>query len=134
MSSDLDAKVARILDGTIATLRYEVAGNRLRSNYTDQRQLTSACQLDVAVEPPHPQKMDDRTSAGYDLQVLMLQKWTRRSRRVLSRGDALARSGAGGVFGAVTGTDAVLRQSTGPAPTIAERDVGNSRTPAVSSG
>ena len=65
----------------------------------------------------------------YGPQVLMrLQNGLAIPGRVLSRGDALARSGAGGATSRRSaGTDAVIAPvAPVPAPTIAESDVGNS--------
>ncbi len=125
---DLDAGVARILDETIATLRHEGA-EIVSVELPDQRQLTSACQLVLAVEAAafHKRWMIERPQ-DYGAQVLMrlqnglavpavsyleAMRW---------RGPALA-----AYLAAVTGTDAVLAPvGPVPAPTIAESDVGNS--------
>jgi aspartyl-tRNA(Asn)/glutamyl-tRNA(Gln) amidotransferase subunit A len=125
---DLDAEVARILDETIATLRHESA-EIVSVELPDQRQLTAACQLVLAVEAAafHKRWMIERPQ-DYGAQVLMrlqnglavpavsyleAMRW---------RGPALA-----AYLAAVTGTDAVLAPvGPVPAPTIAESDVGNS--------
>jgi aspartyl-tRNA(Asn)/glutamyl-tRNA(Gln) amidotransferase subunit A len=125
---DLDAEVARILDETIATLKREGA-NVVQVELPDQRQLTAAAQLIVAVEAAafHKRWLIER-SQDYGPQVLM------RLQNALAipgvtyleamrwRGAALAAHMA-----AVAGVDAVITPvSPVPAPTIAESDVGNS--------
>lgn len=125
---DLDADVARVLDDTIATLKREGA-DVVSVELPDQRQLTAASQIVLAVEAAgfHFAWMKERPQ-DYGPQVLMrLQnglaipaitylealRW---------RGPALAAFNA-----ATAGLDAVLAPvSPVPAPTIAESDVGNS--------
>jgi len=125
---DLDSDVARVLDETIATLKREGA-EIVSVELPDQRQLTSASQLVLAVEAAafHKRWMIERPQ-DYGPQVLMrlqnglaipgvsyleAMRW---------RGPALA-----AYMAAVTGTDAVLVPvAPVPAPTIAESDVGNS--------
>jgi aspartyl-tRNA(Asn)/glutamyl-tRNA(Gln) amidotransferase subunit A len=123
---DLDAEVASALDATIAVLRREGA-NIVTVELPDQRQLSSAAQLVLAVEAAafHKRWMIERTQE-YGPQVLMrlqnglaipaisyleAMRW---------RGPALA-----AYLAAVKGVDAVLAPvSPVPAPTIAESDVG----------
>ncbi|WP_031334932.1 amidase, partial [Rhodopseudomonas sp. B29] len=125
---DLDADVARVLDDTIATLKREGA-EVVKVELPDQRQLTAASQIVLAVEAAgfHFAWMKERPQ-DYGPQVLMrLQnglaipaitylealRW---------RGPALAAFNE-----ATAGLDAVLAPvSPVPAPTIAESDVGNS--------
>ena len=95
---DLDAEVARVLDETIADLKKKGA-EIVKVELPDQRQLTAACQFVLATEAAafHKRWMIERPQ-DYGAQVLMrLQNGLADSRRVLSRGDALARSGAGGL-------------------------------------
>ena len=95
---DLDPEVARVLDETIATLKKEGA-EIVKVELPDQRQLTAACQFVLATEAAafHKRWMIERPQ-DYGAQVLMrLQNGLAIPGRVLSRGDALARSGAGGV-------------------------------------
>jgi aspartyl-tRNA(Asn)/glutamyl-tRNA(Gln) amidotransferase subunit A len=125
---DLDAEVAKILDETIAVLKREGA-NVIAVELPDQRQLTAACQLVLAVEAAsfHKRWLIERPG-DYGPQVLMrlqnglaipgvsyleAMRW---------RGPALAAFNA-----AVAGVDAVIAPvAPVPAPTIAESDVGNS--------
>src|SRR6202161_113719 len=125
---DLDSEVAGILEATIGVLKREGA-NVVRVELPDQRQLTAACQLVLAVEAAafHKRWMIERPQ-DYGPQVLMrlqnglaipavtyleAMRW---------RGPALAAH-----LAAVTGTDAVIAPvSPVPAPTIAESDVGSS--------
>ncbi|MGX7741665.1 amidase [Rhodopseudomonas parapalustris] len=125
---DLDAEVARVLDDTKAALVRE--GVRVvEVELPDQRQLSAAAQLVLAVEAAgfHGQWMRERPQ-DYGPQVLM------RLQNALAipavtyleamrwRGVALAEFVA-----AVAGVDAVLAPvSPVPAPTIADSDVGNS--------
>ena len=95
---DLDAEVARILDETIATLK--TRGRRDRQGRT-AGPAPAHRRLPVRARGRSrrlPQAMDDRAAAG--LRPAGPDAAAERacdSRRVLSRGDALARSGAGGV-------------------------------------
>jgi aspartyl-tRNA(Asn)/glutamyl-tRNA(Gln) amidotransferase subunit A len=125
---DLDSEVARILDGTLAVLKREGV-KIVQVDLPDQRQLTAACQLVLAVEAAafHKRWMIER-SQDYGPQVLMrlqnglaipgvsyleAMRW---------RGPALAAH-----LAAVTGVDAVVAPvAPVAAPTIAESDVGNS--------
>ena len=125
---DLDPEVAGILDETIAVFRKEGA-EIVKVELPDQRQLTAACQLVLAVEAAafHKRWMIERPQ-DYGPQVLMrlqnglaipaisyleAMRW---------RGPALA-----GYLAAVAGTDAVIAPvAPVPAPTLAESDVGNS--------
>jgi aspartyl-tRNA(Asn)/glutamyl-tRNA(Gln) amidotransferase subunit A len=124
---DLDSEVARVLDATVATLKGE--GVRIvQVELPDQRQLTAACQLVLAVEAAafHKRWMIERPQ-DYGPQVLM------RLQNALAipavsylealrwRGPALAAHDA-----ATAGVDAVLAPvAPVAAPTIAESDVGN---------
>ncbi|MEO6841510.1 MAG: amidase [Bradyrhizobium sp.] len=123
---DLDAEVARVLDETVATLKREGA-EIVKVELTDQRQLSSASQLVLAVEAAafHKRWMIERLE-DYGPQVRMrlenglavpavsyleAMRW---------RGPALSAHNA-----AVAGVDAVIAPvSPVPAPTIAESDVG----------
>ena len=125
---DLDADVARILDQTIAILKREGA-EIMQVELPDQRQLSAACQLLLAVEAAafHKRWLIERPQ-DYSPQVLMrlqnglaipgvtyleTMRW---------RGPALAAHVA-----ATSKVDAVLAPvAPMPAPTIAESDVGNS--------
>ena len=125
---DLDAEVARILDETIAVLKREGA-HIVQVELPDQRQLTAACQLVLAVEAAafHKRWMIERPQ-DYGPQVLMrlqnglaipgvsyleAMRW---------RGPALSAH-----LAAVAGVDAVIAPvAPVAAPTIAESDVGNS--------
>jgi aspartyl-tRNA(Asn)/glutamyl-tRNA(Gln) amidotransferase subunit A len=125
---DLDPEVARILDQTIATLKREGA-NIVQVELPDQRQLTAAAQLIVAVEAAsfHKRWLIERPQ-DYGPQVLMrLQNGLAISgvsylEAMRWRGPALSAHMA-----ATAGVDAVITPvSPVPAPTIAESDVGNS--------
>ena len=125
---DLDPEVARILDETMAVLKREGA-EIVQVELPDQRQLTAACQLVLAVEAAafHKRWMIERPQ-DYGPQVLMrlqnglaipgvsyleVMRW---------RGPALA-----AYLAAVAGVDAVIAPvAPVAAPTIAESDVGNS--------
>jgi aspartyl-tRNA(Asn)/glutamyl-tRNA(Gln) amidotransferase subunit A len=125
---DLDAEVASALDATIATFKREGA-TIIKVDLPDQRQLTGASQLVLAVEAAafHKRWMIERAQ-DYGPQVLMrLQNGlaipaVTYLEALRWRGSALAAHRA-----AVTGTDAVIAPvSPVPAPTIAESDVGSS--------
>src|SRR5450756_518414 len=125
---DLDPEVARILDETIAVFKREGA-NVVAVELPDQRQLTAACQLVLAVEAAalHKRWLIERPD-DYGPQVLMrlqnglaipgvsyleAMRW---------RGPALAAH-----LASVAGVDAVIAPvAPVAAPTIAESDVGNS--------
>jgi aspartyl-tRNA(Asn)/glutamyl-tRNA(Gln) amidotransferase subunit A len=125
---DLDSEVARILDETIAVLRQEGA-DIVKVELPDQRQLSAASQLIIAVEAAafHKRWMIERPQ-DYGPQVLMrlqnglaipgvsyleAMRW---------RGPALSAH-----LAAVAGVDAVIAPvAPVAAPTIAESDVGNS--------
>src|SRR5450756_1632521 len=125
---DLDPEVARILDETVAVLKHEGA-TIVQVDLPDQRQLTAACQLVLAVEAAafHKRWLIERPG-DYGPQVLMrlqnglaipgvsyleAMRW---------RGPALAAFNA-----AVAGVDAVIAPvAPVPATPIAESDVGNS--------
>jgi aspartyl-tRNA(Asn)/glutamyl-tRNA(Gln) amidotransferase subunit A len=124
---DLDPEVERILDETISVLKREGA-DIVQVELPDQRQLTAAAQLVVAVEAAafHKRWLIERPQ-DYGPQVLMrlqnglaipgvsyleAMRW---------RGPALA-----AYLAAVAGTDAVIVPGAPvPAPTLAESDVGN---------
>ncbi len=125
---DLDAEVASILDATIATLKREGA-NVIQIDLPDQRQLSSASQLVLAVEAAafHKRWLIERPQ-DYGAQVLMrLQNGLAISgvtylEALRWRGQALAAHQA-----ATAKVDAVIAPvSPVPAPTIAESDVGGS--------
>ena len=123
---DLDAEVGRILEDTVATLKREGA-EIVKVELPDQRQLSSASQLVLAVEAAafHKRWMIERLE-DYGAQVRMrlenglavpavtyleAMRW---------RGPALSAH-----IAAVAGIDAVIAPvSPIPAPTIAESDVG----------
>jgi aspartyl-tRNA(Asn)/glutamyl-tRNA(Gln) amidotransferase subunit A len=125
---DLDPEVARILDETIAVLKAEGA-DIAQVELPEQRQLTAACQLVLAVEAAafHKRWLIERPQ-DYGPQVLMrlqnglaipgvsyleAMRW---------RGPALS-----AYLAAVAGVDAVIAPvAPVAAPTIAESDVGNS--------
>jgi aspartyl-tRNA(Asn)/glutamyl-tRNA(Gln) amidotransferase subunit A len=125
---DLDPEVARVLDETIAVLKAEGA-TIVQVELPDQRQLSAACQLALAVEAAafHKRWLIERPQ-DYGPQVLMrlqnglaipgvsyleAMRW---------RGPALAAHMA-----SVAGVDAVIAPvAPVAAPTIAESDVGNS--------
>ena len=124
---DLDPEVARIVDETVAILKREGAAI-VQVELTDQRQLSAASQLVLAVEAAafHKRWLIER-SQDYGPQVLMrlqnglavpavsyleAMRW---------RGPALAAH-----LAAVSGVDAVIAPvAPVAAPTIAESDVGN---------
>ncbi len=124
---ELDPEVARVLDDATAIFRSEGA-RIVQVDLPDQRQLTAACQLVLAVEAAafHKRWMIERPQ-DYGPQVLMrlqnglavpaisyleAMRW---------RGPALAAHRA-----AVAGLDAVIAPvAPVAAPTIAESDVGN---------
>ena len=123
---DLDPEVARVLDETVATLQREGA-EIVKVELPDQRQLSSASQIVLAVEAAafHKRWMIERLE-DYGSQVRMrlenglaipaityleAMRW---------RGPSLSAHNA-----AVAGVDAVIAPvSPIPAPTIAESDVG----------
>ena len=124
---DLDPEVERILDDTITVLKREGA-EIVQVELPDQRQLTAACQLVLAVEAAafHKRWMIERPQ-DYGPQVLMrlqnglaipgvsyleAMRW---------RGPALA-----AYLAAVAGVDAVIAPVAPVAAPIAESDVGNS--------
>ena len=125
---DLDAEVARILDETIAVLKSEGA-DIVQVELPDQRQLTAACQIVLAVEAAafHKRWVIERPG-DYGPQVLMrlqnglaipgvsyleAMRW---------RGPALSAH-----FTAVARVDALIAPvAPVAAPTIAESDVGSS--------
>src|SRR5436189_3582854 len=125
---DLDPEVARILDETVAILKREGA-DIVQVELPDQRQLTAACQLVLAVEAAafHKRWLIERPQ-DYGPQVLMrlqnglaipgvsyleAMRW---------RGPALA-----AYLAAVAGTDAVIAPvAPMSAPTIVESDIANS--------
>ena len=124
---DLDAEVARILDETIAVLKREGA-DIVKVELPDQRQLSSACQLVLAVEAAafHKRWLIERPQ-DYGPQVLLrLQNGlavpgVSYLEALRWRGAALAAHVA-----ATAGVDAVIAPVAPiPAPTIAESDVGN---------
>src|SRR6202789_3178203 len=125
---DLDPEVARIIDKTVAVLK-RLGVKIVQVELPDQRQLTAACQLVLAVEAAafHKRWLIERPQ-DYGPQVLMrlqnglaipgvsyleAMRW---------RGPALAAH-----LAAVAGVDAVIAPvAPVAAPTIAESDVGNS--------
>jgi aspartyl-tRNA(Asn)/glutamyl-tRNA(Gln) amidotransferase subunit A len=125
---DLDPEVAKILDETIAALRGQGA-DIVQVELPDQRQLTAACQLVLAVEAAafHKRWLIERPQ-DYSPQVLMrLQNGlaipgVTYLEALRWRGPALAAHNA-----AVAGVDAVIAPvAPVAAPTIVESDVGNS--------
>jgi aspartyl-tRNA(Asn)/glutamyl-tRNA(Gln) amidotransferase subunit A len=125
---DLDSEVARILDETVAVLKREGA-TIVPVELPDQRQLTAACQLVLAVEAAafHKRWLIERPG-DYGAQVLMrLQNGlaipaVSYLEAIRWRGPALAAFNA-----ATAGVDAVIAPvAPVAAPTIAESDVGNS--------
>jgi len=125
---DLDADVARILDDTIAALKREGA-HVVPVELPDQRQLTAACQLVIAVEAAafHKRWLIERPQ-DYGPQVLMrLQNGLAISgvsylEAMRWRGPALAAH-----IAATADVDAVIAPvAPVAAPTIAESDFGNS--------
>jgi aspartyl-tRNA(Asn)/glutamyl-tRNA(Gln) amidotransferase subunit A len=125
---DLDAEVARSLDDTVAVLKREGA-SVVQVELPDQRQLTAACQLVLAVEASafHKRWLIERPQ-DYGPQVLMrLQNGlaipgVSYLEALRWRGPALAAHVA-----ATAGVDAVIAPvAPVAAPTIAESDIGNS--------
>jgi aspartyl-tRNA(Asn)/glutamyl-tRNA(Gln) amidotransferase subunit A len=125
---DLDSEVAGILEATVAVLKREGA-KVVQVELPDQRQLTAACQLVLAVEAAafHKRWMIERPQ-DYGPQVLMrLQNGlavpgVSYLEAVRWRGPALSAH-----LAAVAGVDAVIAPvAPVAAPTIAESDVGNS--------
>jgi aspartyl-tRNA(Asn)/glutamyl-tRNA(Gln) amidotransferase subunit A len=125
---DLDKEVARVLDETIATLKREGA-EITQVEMPDQRQLSAACQLLLAVEAAafHKRWLIERPQ-DYGPQVLMrLQNGlaipgVTYLETLRWRGPALAAHVA-----ATSKVDAVIAPvAPMPAPTIAESDAGNS--------
>jgi aspartyl-tRNA(Asn)/glutamyl-tRNA(Gln) amidotransferase subunit A len=125
---DLDSEVAGILEATVAVLKREGA-KVVQVELPDQRQLTAACQLVLAVEAAafHKRWMIERPQ-DYGPQVLMrLQNGlavpgVSYLEAVRWRGPALS-----AYLAAVAGVDAVIAPvAPVAAPTIAESDVGNS--------
>jgi aspartyl-tRNA(Asn)/glutamyl-tRNA(Gln) amidotransferase subunit A len=125
---DLDSEVARVLDETIATLKREGAAIA-KVELPDQRQLSSASQLVLAVEAAafHKRWMIERPQ-DYGPQVLMrLQNGL--AVPAVSYLEAMRWRGAAlsAHVAATAGVDAVIAPvSPIPAPTIVESDVGNS--------
>jgi aspartyl-tRNA(Asn)/glutamyl-tRNA(Gln) amidotransferase subunit A len=124
---DLDADVAAALDAAVALLKKEGA-NIVKVELPDQRQLSAACQLVLAVEGAafHKRWLIERPQ-DYGPQVLMrLQNGlaipgVSYLEALRWRGAALAAHMA-----AVAGVDAVITPvAPVAAPTIAESDVGN---------
>src|SRR6267142_1274747 len=124
---DLDPEVARILDETVVVLKREGA-EIVQVELPDQRQLTAACQLVLAVEAAalHKRWLIERPQ-DYGPQVLMrLQNGlaipgVSYLEALRWRGPALA-----AYLAAVAGVDAVIAPvAPVAAPTLAESDVGN---------
>ncbi|MBV9456859.1 MAG: amidase [Bradyrhizobium sp.] len=124
---DLDADVAKVLEDTIAVLKREGA-DIVKVELPDQRQLTAACQLVLAVEAAafHKRWLIERPQ-DYGPQVLMRLQNGLAIPGVLYleamrwRGPALAAH-----IAATSDVDAVLAPvAPVAAPTIAESDVGN---------
>jgi aspartyl-tRNA(Asn)/glutamyl-tRNA(Gln) amidotransferase subunit A len=125
---DLDPDVARVLDETIATLSQEGA-TIVQVELPDQRQLSAASQLMIAVEAAafHKRWMIERPQ-DYGPQVLMRLEnglaipGVSYLEALRWRGLALSAH-----IAAVAGVDAVIAPvAPMAAPTIAESDVGNS--------
>jgi aspartyl-tRNA(Asn)/glutamyl-tRNA(Gln) amidotransferase subunit A len=125
---DLDSDVARVLEETIAAFRQEGA-EIVKVELPDQRQLTGASQLVLAVEAAafHKRWMIERPQ-DYGPQVLMRLEnglaipGVSYLEALRWRGQALAMH-----IAAVSGVDAVIAPvAPMAAPTIAESDVGNS--------
>jgi aspartyl-tRNA(Asn)/glutamyl-tRNA(Gln) amidotransferase subunit A len=125
---DLDPEVARILDETVAVFKREGA-DIVQVELPDQRQLTAACQLVLAVEAAafHKRWLIERPQ-DYGPQVLMrLQNGLAISgvtylEAMRWRGPALSAH-----LAAIAGVDAVIAPvAPVAAPTIAESDIGNS--------
>ena len=125
---DLDADVARILDDTMAVLKREGA-HVVEVELPDQRQLTAACQLVLAVEATaHHKRWLIERPQDYGPQVLMrLQNGlaipgVSYLEALRWRGPALAAH-----IAATADVDAVIAPvAPVAAPTIAESDIGNS--------
>jgi aspartyl-tRNA(Asn)/glutamyl-tRNA(Gln) amidotransferase subunit A len=124
---DLDADVAKVLEDTITVLKREGA-DIVKVELPDQRQLTAACQLVLAVEAAafHKRWLIERPQ-DYGPQVLMRLQNGLAIPGVLYleamrwRGPALAAH-----IAATSDVDAVLAPvAPVAAPTIAESDVGN---------
>lgn len=124
---DLDTDVARCLDETVTVLKREGA-DIVQVELPDQRQLSAACQLVLAVEAAafHKRWLIERPQ-DYSPQVLMrLQNalaipGVTYLEAIRWRGAALAAH-----IAATTGVDAVIAPvSPVAAPSIAESDVGN---------
>jgi aspartyl-tRNA(Asn)/glutamyl-tRNA(Gln) amidotransferase subunit A len=124
---DLDADVAKILDGTIAVLKREGA-DVVKVDLPDQSQLAAASQIVLAVEAAafHKRWLIERPQ-DYSPQVLMRLQNGLAIPGVLYletmrwRGQALSAH-----IAATSGVDAVLAPvAPMAAPTIAESDVGN---------
>src|SRR6202045_4082943 len=125
---DLDPEVAGILDETVAVFKREGA-DIVQVELPDQRQLTAACQLVLAVEAAafHKRWLIERPQ-DYGPQVLMrLQNGLAVSgvtylEAMRWRGPALSAP-----LAAAPGIDAVIAPvAPVAAPTIAESDIGNS--------
>jgi aspartyl-tRNA(Asn)/glutamyl-tRNA(Gln) amidotransferase subunit A len=125
---DLDADIAKALDETVAVLKREGA-DIVKVELPDQRQLTAACQIVLAVEAAayHKRWLIERPQ-DYGPQVLMRLQNGLAIPAVLYleamrwRGPALAAH-----IAATSNVDAVLAPvAPVAAPTIAESDVGNS--------
>src|SRR5258708_2927820 len=125
---DLDPEVERILDDTITVLKREGA-EIVQVELPDQRQLTAACQLVLAVEAAavHTRWMTERPHDYGPQGLIPLQNGlaipgVSYLEAMRWRGPALAAH-----LAAVAGVDAVIaRVAPVAAPTIAESDVGNS--------
>jgi aspartyl-tRNA(Asn)/glutamyl-tRNA(Gln) amidotransferase subunit A len=124
---DLDADVAKALDETIAVLKREGA-DIVKVELPDQRQLTAACQLVLAVEAAafHKRWLIERPQ-DYGPQVLMRLQNGLAIPAVLYLEAMRWRGPALSAHIAATGNvDAVLAPvAPVAAPTIAESDVGN---------
>jgi aspartyl-tRNA(Asn)/glutamyl-tRNA(Gln) amidotransferase subunit A len=124
---DLDADVAKVLDDTIAVLKREGA-DVVKVELPDQRQLTAACQLVLAVEAAaHHKRWLIERPQDYGPQVLMRLQNGLAIPGVLYleamrwRGPALSAH-----IAATSGVDAVLAPvAPVAAPSIADSDVGN---------
>jgi aspartyl-tRNA(Asn)/glutamyl-tRNA(Gln) amidotransferase subunit A len=124
---DLDPEVARVLDETVAVLKREGA-QIVQVELPDQRQLTAACLMVIAVEAAafHKRWMIERPQDYGDQVMMRLQNGlaipaVSYLEAMRWRGPALAAHVA-----ATSGVDAVIAPvAPVPAPTIAESDVGN---------
>jgi aspartyl-tRNA(Asn)/glutamyl-tRNA(Gln) amidotransferase subunit A len=124
---DLDPEVARVLDETVVVLQREGA-QIVRVELPDQRQLTAACLIVIAVEAAafHKRWMIERPQDYGDQVMMRLQNGlaipaVSYLEAMRWRGPALAAHVA-----ATSGVDAVIAPVAPlPAPTIAESDVGN---------